>query len=111
MSNVLMAKNKFCFVDSSLPMPSVDSSDLPHWIQCNAMVKRWLTSSMEKEIQSSIKYCKTARDIWRDLEERFGKESAPRAYELRRSLTLLRQENMTVSAYYTKLKSLWDEID
>lgn len=67
-------------------------------------------SAMEKEIKSSVKYAISAQDIWLDLKERFGKENAPRAYELRRTITTIRQENMTVSAYYSKLRGVWDEI-
>ncbi|XP_024965742.1 uncharacterized protein LOC112505939 [Cynara cardunculus var. scolymus] len=65
---------------------------------------------MEKKIRSSIKYTITARDIWLDLEERFVKENAPRAYKLQRTVTTIPQENMTVSACYTKLRGVWFEI-
>lgn len=51
-----------------------------------------------------------AKEIWDDLKERFGKGSAPRAYELRQAASVVRQEKLSVSAYYTKLKGLWDEI-
>ncbi|XP_022039974.1 uncharacterized protein LOC110942505 [Helianthus annuus] len=66
---------------------------------------------MEKEIRASVKYANTAAEIWKDLQERFGKESAPRSYEIRQSITMTRQEGSTVSAYFTKLRGLWDEID
>ncbi|XP_019158015.1 PREDICTED: uncharacterized protein LOC109154743 [Ipomoea nil] len=78
---------------------------------CNAMVKGWLKSAMDKDIRGSIRFATIARDIWRDLEERFGKESALRAFKIRRAVTLLRQDKATVSTYYTKLKSLWDEMN
>ncbi|PWA82672.1 GAG-pre-integrase domain, Gag-polypeptide of LTR copia-type [Artemisia annua] len=65
---------------------------------------------MEKEIRTSVKYAMTAREIWVDLKERFGKVSAPRAYELKRSLTFTKQDGTSVSAYYTKLRGIWDEI-
>nr|GMC68334.1 Integrase, catalytic core [Ipomoea batatas] len=81
------------------------------WMRCNAMVKGWLKSAMDKDICGSVRFAITARDIWRDLEERFGKESAPRAFEIRWAVTLLRQDKATVSTYYTKLKSLWDEMN
>ncbi|XP_024990710.1 uncharacterized protein LOC112524996 [Cynara cardunculus var. scolymus] len=45
-----------------------------------------------------------------NLHERFGKESAPRAYELKQTISNTRQDGMTVSAYYTELRGLWDEI-
>ncbi|XP_031106230.1 uncharacterized protein LOC116010873 [Ipomoea triloba] len=65
---------------------------------------------MDKDMRSSIRYANTARDIWEDLEERFGKGSAPRAFEIRRSVVFLKQEKASVSSYYAKLKSLWDEM-
>ncbi|XP_076957347.1 uncharacterized protein LOC143632812 [Bidens hawaiensis] len=74
------------------------------------MIKGWLTTVMEKDIRGSVKYANTALEIWSDLRERLGKESAPRAYELKQSLTMVRQDGSSVSTYYTKLRSLWDEI-
>ncbi|KAL8245355.1 hypothetical protein R6Q59_011613 [Mikania micrantha] len=65
---------------------------------------------MEKEIRGSVKYANTSLEIWNDLKERFGKESTPRAYELKQSLTITHQDGTSVSAYYTKLHALWDEI-
>nr|GMD71467.1 Integrase, catalytic core [Ipomoea batatas] len=111
MRDALFAKNKMSFVDGTLIMPTPDSPYLQQWMRCNAMVKGWLKSAMDKDIRGSVRFAITARDIWRDLEERFGKESAPRAFEIRRAVTLLRQDKATVSTYYTKLKSLWDEMN
>ncbi|KAL7604497.1 uncharacterized protein LOC111878599 [Lactuca sativa] len=110
MTNALFAKNKMGFVDGTMPMPKEDSDELMNWRRCNAMVRGWLVSSMEKEIKISVKYAATARDIWVDLGECFGKENAPRSYELRRTVTTIRQGDMSISAYYTKLRSVWDEI-
>ncbi|KAJ9540324.1 hypothetical protein OSB04_026830 [Centaurea solstitialis] len=110
MTNALFAKNKIGFVDGSISIPDEGAAELPLWKRCNAMVKGWLLSSMEKEIRMSVKHAKTAREVWDDLQERFGSESAPRAYELKRALTLTRQEKLSISSYYTKLKGLWDEI-
>ncbi|CAM8948263.1 unnamed protein product [Rhodiola kirilowii] len=110
MSNALFAKNKIGFVDGTITKPKVDSQDLGDWLQCDMMVKGWFKSAMDKEVRASVRYAKTAREIWMDLEERFEKENAPRAYELRRSIARLRQEKLYVSAYYTKLKGLWDEM-
>lgn len=80
-------------------------------MRCDAMVKGWLTTAMEKDIRASVKYANTAAEIWKDLNERFGKESAPRAYELKQTLNTTRQDGASVSAYYTKLKRIWDEIN
>ncbi|KAL0422711.1 UNVERIFIED_CONTAM: hypothetical protein Slati_3294000 [Sesamum latifolium] len=109
MSNALFAKNKIGFVDGTIQKPAANSPDLGHWMRGDAMVKGWLKSAMDKEIRSSVRYAKTAQEIWVDLEERFGKVNAPRAYELRRAIALLKQEKLSVSSYYTKLKSLWEK--
>ncbi|XP_054786851.1 uncharacterized protein LOC129302557 [Prosopis cineraria] len=111
MANALFAKNKIGFVDGTLSMPSVDSSELSAWMRCNAMVKGWLKSSMDKDVRISVRYAKSAREIWTDLEERFGKGNAPRVYELRRQVAMMRQDRSSAPTYYTKLKSLWDEIE
>ena len=57
------------------------------WMRCDAMIKGWLTTAMEKDIRSSVKYATTSSEICNDLLEQFGKESAPRAYELKQILT------------------------
>ncbi|GJV29321.1 putative RNA-directed DNA polymerase [Tanacetum coccineum] len=41
---------------------------------------------------------------------RFVKESAPRAYELKQSISSTRQDGMTLSTYYPKFRGLWDEM-
>nr|GMC49225.1 retrovirus-related Pol polyprotein from transposon TNT 1-94 [Ipomoea batatas] len=110
MRDALFAKNKMGFVDGSLSTPTPDSPYLQQLMRCNAMVKGWLKSAMDRDMRNSIRYANTARDIWVDLEERFGKGSAPRAFEIRRAVVLLRQEKASISSYYTKLKSLWDEM-
>lgn len=81
------------------------------WMRCDVMVKGWLTTTMDKDIRASVKYANTTTEIWNDLNERFGKESAPRAYELKQSLNVTRQDGASVSAYYMKLKKIWDKIN
>ncbi|KAJ9561136.1 LOW QUALITY PROTEIN: hypothetical protein OSB04_006296 [Centaurea solstitialis] len=70
----------------------------------DAMIIRWLTTATDKDIRGSVKYANTSSEIWKDLKERFGKESALRAYELKQSLSITHQDGSSVSAYYTKLR-------
>ena len=107
MRNALFVKNKIGFVDEIIKDPAANSPDLTHWLWCNSMVKDWLISTMEKELRSIVWYATIASETWVDLEERYGKGSVPRAYELRRAITLQSQEKMTVPTYYTKLKGSW----
>ncbi|XP_076960326.1 uncharacterized protein LOC143636678 [Bidens hawaiensis] len=110
MMNFLLAKNKVGLIDGSIQKPSPTSTDCMPWIRADAMVKGWLTTAMDKDIRNNVKYANTASEIWVDLKERFGKESAPRAYELKQNLTATRQNGASVSVYLTKLRNIWDEI-
>nr|GEV01510.1 hypothetical protein [Tanacetum cinerariifolium] len=110
MENFLFAKNKIEFIDETIEKPEKTDANYMAWMRCDAMIKGWLTTAMYKEIRGSVKYANSAGEMWSDLKERFGKESAPRAYELKQSISSTRQDGMIVSAYYTKLRGLWDEI-
>lgn len=64
---------------------------------------------MDKDIQNNVQYACTASKIWSDLNERFGKESALKAYELKQKIASTRQSGNSVSTYFTLLRSIWDE--
>ncbi|KAF7139465.1 hypothetical protein RHSIM_Rhsim07G0258800 [Rhododendron simsii] len=110
MTTTLNAKNKLGFVDGSLPKPASLSSTSQVWACCNDMVKSWLISALSREISNSVMYEPLASGIWNDLIERFAQTNAPRVFELRRDIALHSQANLSISAYFTKLKSYWDEL-
>ena len=108
----LDAKNKLYFVDGSLPKPVDSSSDEKAWKRCNNMVIGWLIASLERSIAKTTMYFPTAHEIWDDLEGRFGSPSSSQKYRLQERLLYTSQEpGMSVSEYFTKVKSLWDEMD
>lgn len=96
MINFIFAKNKVGFINGSIPKPKKTSEDYTPWMRCDTMVKGWITTKMEKEIRISVKYSNTASEIWSDLLERFGKESAPRASALMQTLTVTHQNGTFV---------------
>jgi len=49
--------------------------------------------------------------MWQDLKDRFSQGNGPRIFQLQKILTTLSQENFSVSEYFTKIKSIWDELD
>lgn len=63
MMNFLFPKNKTGFIDGSIEMPEKGSDKYLPWMRCDAMIKDWLTTAMEKEIRNSVKYAKTAAEI------------------------------------------------
>jgi len=108
----LIAKNKMGFIDGSISKPSPDDDVLFHaWTRCNNMIIAWILNSISKEIASSVIYINTCAEMWQDLKDRFSQGNGPRIFQLQKLLTTLSQENLSVSDYFTKIKSIWDELD
>ncbi|XP_074347144.1 uncharacterized protein LOC141685973 [Apium graveolens] len=110
MSLALSAKNKLGFVTRKCKVPSESSSYFAHWQRCNDMIITWLLNSVVPEIRSSLVYIALASDVWDDINMRFSQSNGPRVFELKKALSSLAQENLTISGYYTKFKMLWDDL-
>ena len=110
-TNALDAKNKFAFVDGTLPRPLESHPHYRIWSRCNAMVKSWILNSVSKEIYGSILRFKDASEIWHDLMVRFHITNLPRSYQITQQIWSLHQGSMSLSTYYTKLKTLWADLD
>ena len=103
------AKSKLGFIDSSIPKPQETNPHYIAWCKCNSMVLAWLFNSLTKDLQSSVIYFKTTGDVWLDLQHRYSQGNSPRIFELREEVGSLAQEDLTINAYYTKFKIVWDE--
>lgn len=74
------------------------------------MVISWILNFVSQEIADSLMYMATARHIWTDLCDRFQQSNAPRVFQIKKLLSVLQQGSMDIFAYYTKLRTLWDEL-
>nr|XP_011461971.1 PREDICTED: uncharacterized protein LOC105350760 [Fragaria vesca subsp. vesca]XP_011468363.1 PREDICTED: uncharacterized protein LOC105352573 [Fragaria vesca subsp. vesca]XP_011470737.1 PREDICTED: uncharacterized protein LOC105353368 [Fragaria vesca subsp. vesca] len=112
MVRALNSKNKLGFVNGSVKAPSeeTDPEGYATWSRCNDMVHSWIVNSCDPEIADSVTYYPTAHEVWEDLHERFSQANATRIFEIQRDINYLRQEQLSISVYYTKLKALWDEL-
>ncbi|KAF5456987.1 hypothetical protein F2P56_021127 [Juglans regia] len=111
MSKAISAKNKSGFINGILKKPIIESDPLYlPWIRCNDMVVSWILNSVAKNIGSSILYIDNAADMWKDLQDRFSQGNRPRIFQLRKAISSLKQDQKSVSDYYTDLKSYWDEL-
>ncbi|XP_048446046.1 uncharacterized protein LOC125479925 [Pyrus x bretschneideri] len=112
MTMALTVKNKLGLVDGTVKKPHEDKlEELHQWNRCNNLVKTWLLGSMSKEISGSVINCKDARQMWLDLQERFSHVNIVQLFHIENEIHGCVQGTMTVSSYFTKLKSLWDERD
>ncbi|KAL3633157.1 hypothetical protein CASFOL_026141 [Castilleja foliolosa] len=108
----LTVKNKLGFVDGSIATPGADDPILlSAWIRNQNMVMSWILNAVSKDIQSSIMYSSTAKDVWAELKTRYSQSNGPRVFQLRRELANLHQGQLSVNAYYTKIKAIWDELE
>lgn len=111
MEIALSAKNKFEFVDNSLPKPDgSDPEKLKLWCRNNNIVISWILNAVSKDISASIIYLETASAMWKELNERFRQSNGPRIFQIKRNLMNLTQGQDSISTYYTKLKMIWDEL-
>ena len=108
METALYAKNKGGFIDGSLSLQELTSSDFNRWKKNDAMVKAWIRNSLAKDIQESVTYAETAREIWLELCERYRQSNAPRVYKIKKEFSnLIQDDNQSLTQYYTKFKTLW----
>jgi hypothetical protein len=110
MTRALSAKNKLGFVNGSISQPTDPLDPLYDiWTRCNDLVLSWLTNCMSREIYASVIYVVTAKEIWDELRDRYSDSDGPRVFHLKQAICSLKQEQLPVSTYYTRLKTLWDE--
>ncbi|XP_061372446.1 uncharacterized protein LOC133314915 [Gastrolobium bilobum] len=110
MTLALTAKHKLYFVDGSVLRPPASDLLFSSWLRCNSMVISWILNSVSKEIADSLLYFSTAYEVWTDLQTRFSEANGPRIFQLKQQISSLCQGSLDVNGYYTKLKSLWDEL-
>ncbi|XP_060182997.1 uncharacterized protein LOC132612946 [Lycium barbarum] len=106
----LSAKNKAGLVNGKISKPSEDAHLYDYWVGNNDMVFVWLSNSLSKDIAESVLHCETARDIWKDIEERYGQSNASRHYQIQREITEVSQCDSVITSYFTRLRRLWDEL-
>ncbi|KAL0417015.1 UNVERIFIED_CONTAM: hypothetical protein Slati_3533400 [Sesamum latifolium] len=106
----LGAKMKLGFINGKNQKPAEDSEDYEQWVRNDCMVTSWILNSISKEIVESFLYINSARELWIELEMHFGESNGPLIYQIQREIASVSQGNLSISAYYAKLKRLWDEL-
>ncbi|KAK9061154.1 hypothetical protein SSX86_018334 [Deinandra increscens subsp. villosa] len=110
MTIALSAKNKYGFADGSVTKPTIDVH-IPIWKRCNDMVISWILNTLSREISESVLYTDTAKQLWTELNERYGQSNGAKLYQLQKSLCELSQGSMDIATYFAKIKAVWDELN
>ncbi|XP_021836616.2 uncharacterized protein [Spinacia oleracea] len=106
----MSSKNKLGFVNGRLPKPDPTDITYEAWLRCNDMMISWILFNLDSVISKSVLYFNTAREIWLDLEDRFGFVSGPQLYALKRQASDITQGSQNVAEFFTEIKSIWDKI-
>ncbi|KAL0373882.1 UNVERIFIED_CONTAM: Retrovirus-related Pol polyprotein from transposon RE1 [Sesamum radiatum] len=106
----LRAKMKLGFIDGKNPKPAENSEEYEQWVRADSLVISWILNTISKDIVESFLYIDTARDLWLEIEARYGARNGPMIYQLQREIASASQGNLSVSAYFGRLKKLWDEL-
>ncbi|KAL2236701.1 UNVERIFIED_CONTAM: hypothetical protein Sindi_0861800 [Sesamum indicum] len=106
----LTAKMKVDFINGTTVRPPTNTDEFRRWNRIDSMVTTWILNCMTKELAESFMYVGSSRELWIELEARYGESNSPLIYQLQREIGQVTQGNMSVTEYYTKLKRLWDEL-
>lgn len=110
MRRALESKNKIVFVDGTIEKPEEKSRRYNAWIKANNMVASWLVNSLISSIAQSVIWLDSAVEIWNDLKFRYGNADSFRMSDLQEEFYAIKQNNHSVTEYYTKLKGVWEEL-
>ncbi|KAL2240118.1 UNVERIFIED_CONTAM: Retrovirus-related Pol polyprotein from transposon RE2 [Sesamum indicum] len=107
----LGTKMKLGFIDGSFSKPAPGSLIFEQWRRVDLMVTSWLWNSMSKDIVESFMYCSTSRELWLAVQARYGRSNGPLIYQLQRELSSVTQQDLSLTAYLTKVTKLWNELN
>ncbi|KAK4390694.1 Retrovirus-related Pol polyprotein from transposon RE2 [Sesamum angolense] len=106
----LSAKMKLGFIDGTSIKPNANHPHFEQWIRVDSMVTTWILNSISKDIVEAFMYTKSSRNLWLDLEQRYGECNGPQLYQLQREICSMTQGTTPLSSYFTNIKKLWDEM-
>ncbi|KAL2232264.1 UNVERIFIED_CONTAM: Retrovirus-related Pol polyprotein from transposon RE1 [Sesamum indicum] len=106
----LEGKDKLAFIDGTGLQPAIGTPQHRQWRTTNCMVRTWILNTISKDLVNAYLYASSSRDLWLELEARYGECDGTLLYKLQREISSISQGNMSVTSYYTKLKQLWDEL-
>ena len=106
MVNALESKNKLGFMNGKISKPDTLSPEFDAWEKCDSMVVAWLYNVIDKKLHGSVAYAKTAQQMSNDLEERYSQSNSVGIHQIKRDINLLQQGDLTVTEYFTKMKTL-----
>ncbi|KAL0411951.1 UNVERIFIED_CONTAM: hypothetical protein Slati_3784800, partial [Sesamum latifolium] len=98
----LGTRMKLGFINGSFPAPTTGSKTFEHWRRADLMVTSWIWNSISKDIVEAFMYVSSSRELWLELQRRYGRSNGPMLYQLQRELSTVSQGDLSITAYLTK---------
>ena len=111
MTNALRGNRKLGFVNGSVPKPASDDPNLELWLSVNSMIVRWIRTSIEPRVRSTVTFVQDSHKILESLRKRFSVGNKVRVHHLKEQLASCRQEGKSVIDFFGRLSKLWEELD
>ena len=92
--------------------PTTGDDAIRKWISENALVMAYLVNSMIDSIARGYLFLDIAAKIWeaaKDTYSQVGNDA--QIYELQQKIHETKQRELSLSQYYSELRSLWHELD
>lgn len=67
-------------------------------------------NSIAKELHASVIFANSAAEIWVEYRNQFQQGNGPRIFQLNKEVLNSTQGTLSVSAYFSKFKCLWDSL-
>lgn len=112
MTTILITRKKLGFVlGQLLELADKNSEEYEAWLTCHGVIRQWIWSLVSKDIASQIMYTYDPTVIWCDLKDQFKQSNETHINQLTNDAALTFQGSDSASTFYTKLKTMWREID
>ncbi|XP_030452090.1 uncharacterized protein LOC115673970 [Syzygium oleosum] len=103
-------KDKDSFLDGAAPIPS-DKHPARHWKKCNQLVRTWIGNIISPEVVAELPPIENLKCMWENIKGMYGKLDRAKIFAHTQACNELKQGNMTVTACFNKLSSLWNDME
>ena len=92
--------------------PSPSDPAYPQWKQRDLVVLSWIITNIEVDLVNQFLDYNTAWDLWKGIETLLssGRDEL-QIFDLSARAAALQQHNDTIEVYFSKLNTIWKEID
>ncbi|XP_065858933.1 uncharacterized protein [Euphorbia lathyris] len=95
----LSTKEKLNYILCDDFQPTQGSLMYSHWKRVDSMVISWILNSIARDLVEAFIFTTSARELWKELEQRFGASNGPLLYQLKREISDFKQGHEKESCF------------